>query len=74
MNNYRNSFNIEEALIGVILFSLPISYGLNSLAIAVATIFFLHGTIKKRNFKNLIIYYTSFIFFLAIIRSSYKTK
>ena len=65
MNNYRNSFNIEETLIGVILFSLPISYGLNSLAIAVATIFFLYGTIKKRNFKNLIIYYTSFIFFLA---------
>jgi O-antigen ligase len=65
MNNYSSSFKIEEALTGVILFSLPISYGLNSLAIAVTTIFFLYRTFKKRDFKNLIIYYTSFGFFLA---------
>jgi O-antigen ligase len=65
MNKYISSFKIEEVLIGIILFSLPISFGLNSLAITVTTIFFLYKTIKKRDFKNLIIYYTSFVFFLA---------
>ena len=65
MNKFISSFKKEEVLIGAILFSLPITFGLNSIIIVFTTLFFLYKTIKKGNFKALIIYYASFSFFMA---------
>lgn len=65
MNKFISSFKKEEVLIGAILFSLPITFGLNSIIIVFTTLFFLYKTIKKGNFKALIIYYASFSFFTA---------
>jgi hypothetical protein len=56
MNKYISSFKKEEVLLGAMLGSLPIAFQLNSLIIAVTTLFFLFKTIKKGNFKTLIIY------------------
>jgi O-antigen ligase len=65
MNNYLKNFRIEEILIGMILFSLPLSFGVNSFAIIVATLFFLYKTINKAGYKNLKLYYFSFSFFIV---------
>ncbi len=65
MNNYFNSFKLEEFLIGIILLSLPIHSGINSIVIIVTTLFFLYKKISKGSFNSLVFYSTSFIFFLA---------
>lgn len=65
MNKPFSSFKIEEVLLGAVLFSLPITFGINSFIVIVTTLFFLFQTIKKGNFKHLLLYYISFTFFLA---------
>ena len=65
MNNYLNSFKLEEVLLGAILFSLSITINTNSFVVIIITTFFLYKTIIKGNFKGLTLYITSFVFFLA---------
>ena len=65
MNNYLNSFKLEEVLLGAILFSLSITINTNSFVVIIITTFFLYKTIIKGNFKGLTLYITSFAFFLA---------
>ena len=65
MNKYINSLKFEEILLGTILFSLPISLGVNSFVVIISAGFFLYKTITRGNFSGLFFYIASFSFFLA---------
>jgi len=69
MNKYINSLKFEEILLGTILFSLPISLGVNSFVVIISAGFFLYKTITRGNFSGLFFYIASFSFFLALFIS-----
>ena len=62
--NLQN-IKVSELLIGLILFSLPISIGINSFILIIVTMFFLWKIIKGKIYRELPLYTISFVFFLA---------
>ncbi|MDT7831116.1 O-antigen ligase family protein [Flavobacteriaceae bacterium S356] len=60
-----SALNIDEFLIGMVLFSLPISIRINSVITIIAATYFLIKMVKNRAFKYLLVFYVSISFFLA---------
>ena len=58
-------YRIQETLIGLVLFTLPLSMQFNSLAIIITVVYSFFVSIQERSLKNLKFYWISFAFFLA---------
>lgn len=55
----------DEHMLGCALITLPISLKINSIALIIASAYFVYCFLKKNRYEGLIIYTTSFLFFLA---------
>lgn len=65
MLNSINKLKRDDFFLGIVLFTLPLSLRLNSLAIILASLYFIYYSIKLKTVKNLKVYIISILFFIA---------